>query len=161
MPLVRPILSSSSYYNYDLASYLYEILTSFVPTSHSTKDSLISILIFIKNIQEIITIMVSYHVFSLFTSTLLNETINVAVQLTLENKKGLKFSENELTKLFRFTTLKMHLYFNGKIFDQVDGVPMGSPIAPDQLICLWVTMKKNCLNLIMIELLTFVTFYSF
>ena len=82
IPLVRPILSSSNYYNYDLASYLYEILTSFIPTSHSTKDSLIFILIFIKNIQEITTqdtFMVSYDVFSLFTNILLNETIDVAV----------------------------------------------------------------------------------
>ena len=58
------------------------------------------------------------------------ETIDIAVKLILENKKDLKFSENELTKLFRFATSQMHFYFDGKIFDQADGVAMGSPLGP-------------------------------
>ena len=41
--------------------------------------------------------MVTYDVFSLFTNILLSETIDIAVKLILENKKELKFSENELT----------------------------------------------------------------
>ena len=38
--------------------------------------------------------------------------------------------ENELTKLFRFATSQTHFYFDGKIFDQVDGIAMGSPLGP-------------------------------
>ena len=34
----------------------------------------------------------------------LSETINIVVKLILENKKDLTFLENELTKLFYFTT---------------------------------------------------------
>ena len=74
--------------------------------------------------------MVSYDVCSLFTNIPLSETIDIAVKLILENKEDLKFSENELTKLFRFATAQTHLYFDGKIFDQVDGVAMGSPLGP-------------------------------
>ena len=74
--------------------------------------------------------MVSYDVCSLFTNIPLSETIDIAVKLILENKKDLKFSENELTKLFRFATAQTHFYFDGKIFDQVDGVAMGSPLGP-------------------------------
>ena len=65
---------------------------------------------------------------SFFINIPLRETIDIAVKLILENKKDLKFSENELTKLFRFATSQTHFYFDGKIFDQADGVAMGSPL---------------------------------
>ena len=46
--------------------------------------------------------MVSCNVYSLFTNIPLSETIDIAVNFILENKKDLKFLENELTKLFCF-----------------------------------------------------------
>ena len=77
--------------------------------------------------------MVSYDVCSLFTNIPLSETIDIAVKLILKNKKDLTFSENELTKLLRIATAQTHFYFDGKIFDQVDGVatcsPLGSALA--------------------------------
>ena len=85
----------------------------------------------IKDIQEVSmrdSFMVWYNVCSLFTNIPISETIDIAVKLILENKKSLKFSENELTNLFRFATSKTHFYFDGKHFDQVDGVAMGSPL---------------------------------
>ena len=33
-------------------------------------------------------------------------------------------------KLFQFATSETHFYFNGDIYEQVDGVAMGSPLAP-------------------------------
>lgn len=36
----------------------------------------------------------------------------------------------DLRKLFVFATSQMHFLFNGKYYDQVDGVAMGSPLAP-------------------------------
>ena len=66
--------------------------------------------------------MVSYDVCDLFS--------NIPLSIILENKKDLKFSENELTKLFRFATSQMHFYLDAKIFHQVDGVAMGSPLGP-------------------------------
>ena len=74
--------------------------------------------------------MVTYDVFSLFTNILLSETIDIAVKLILENKKELKFSENELTNLFRSATSQAHLYFDRKIFNQVDGVAMSYILGP-------------------------------
>ena len=129
IPPLRPIVLSINSYNYNLASYLCALLTPFIPTAYCTKDSFT----FIKDIQEVSTqdsFMVSYDVCSLFTNIPLSETIDIAVKLILENKKDLKFSENELTKLFRFATAQTHFYFDGKIFDQVDGVAMGSPLGP-------------------------------
>ena len=127
MSPLRPIVSSINSYNYNLASYLCELLTPFIPTAHCTKDSFI----FIKDIQEVNTqdsFILSYDVGSIFTNIPLSETIDIAVNLILENTKDLKFSENELTNLFRFATSQTHFYFDEKIFDQVDGVAMGSSL---------------------------------
>ena len=102
---------------------------SSIPTSYCTKDSFT----FIKGIQEVSTqdsFMVSYDVCSLFTNIPLSETIDIAVKLILENKKDLKSSENDLTKLFRFAKLQTHFYFDGKIFDQADGVATRFPLGP-------------------------------
>ena len=98
-----------------------ELLTPSTPLAHLKKDSFT----FIKDIQEVSTqdsFMVSYDVCDLFS--------NIPLSIILENKKDLKFSENELTKLFRFATSQMHFYFDAKIFHQVDGVAMGSPLGP-------------------------------
>ena len=51
---------------------------------------------------------------SLFTNVPLSETTDIAVKLILEKKKDLKFSENELTKLFRFATSQTHFYLMEK-----------------------------------------------
>ena len=105
------------------------LLTPFIPTAYCTKDSFT----FIKDIQEVSTqdsFMVSYDVCSLFTNIPVSETIDIAVKLILENKKGLKFSENELAKLFRLAMSQTYFYFDGKIFEQVDGVATVSPSGP-------------------------------
>ena len=74
--------------------------------------------------------MVSYYVCSLFTNMPLSETIDITVKLILKNKNDLIFSVNELNKLFRFATSQTHSYFDGKIFDQIDGVSMDCPLGP-------------------------------
>ena len=38
--------------------------------------------------------------------------------------------ENESTKLVGFAMSQTHFYFDGKIFKQVDGVTLGSPLGP-------------------------------
>ena len=68
------------------------------------------------------SLMVSYIVCSLFTNVLLSETIDIEVKLILENMKELKFYENKLAKLFHFATSQTHFHFEGKIFDQYDGL---------------------------------------
>ena len=111
IPPLRPILLSINSYTYNLASYLCAILTPFILRVYCTQDSFT----IIKDIQEVSTqdsLMVSYNVCSLFTNIPLSETIDIAVKLISENKKDLKFSENEFTKLFRFATAQTHFYFD-------------------------------------------------
>ena len=48
----------------------------------------------------------------------------------MEKEPNIKFSRNELKTLFEFATSKSHFLFNDEYFDQIDGVAMGSPLAP-------------------------------
>ena len=74
--------------------------------------------------------MVSFDVCSLFTNIPLNETIDLAVHLILINKPDLKITKTELRELFVFATSKTNFIFQGIIYDQIDGIAMGSPLAP-------------------------------
>ena len=70
--------------------------------------------------------------FTLFTNIPLSEVIDIGVNLIFENSSDVKFAKHELQKLFRTATSGTHFIFNGSIFDQVDDVAMGSPLAPVQ-----------------------------
>ena len=74
--------------------------------------------------------LVSYDVNSLFTNIPLKETIKLAVDLIKTSYPNLKISSDDLTKLFKFATCETHFLFNGKFYDQIDDVAMGSPLAP-------------------------------
>lgn len=60
----------------------------------------------------------------------MDETIDIATNIILENYQNIKISRTDLKKLFEFCTSKTHFMFNGNFFDQIDGVAMGSPLAP-------------------------------
>ena len=74
--------------------------------------------------------MVSYDVTSLFTNIPLEETIHLTIDLLFEAKPDLKNSRKDLQKLFQLATSQTNFLFNGSMYDQVDGVTMGSPLAP-------------------------------
>ena len=74
--------------------------------------------------------LISFDVANLFTNIRLSEAIDIAINLIFENSPDIKFTKRELRKLFRIATSETHFTFNGSIFDQIDGVAMGSPLAP-------------------------------
>ena len=126
---LRPIISSIGTYNYGIAKYLTAKLSPYIPSSHSIKDSFT----FVQVVSELNTsgkYLVSFDVESLFTNIPLNETINIAVDLILENEPSLKMSRKQLVQLFNFATSKSHFSFKDELFDQIDGVAMGSPLGP-------------------------------
>ena len=129
IPPFRPIVSSINTYNYRLAKYLCTLLKPHLPTTYTISDTF-------SFVQELGTInlsnkfMVSFDVASLFTNILLKESIDLAVSYITEGNASLRFSKAELTKLFSIATSQTHFLFNGKVFDQIDGVAMGSPLAP-------------------------------
>ena len=54
----------------------------------------------------------------------------VAVSYITEGNPSLKLSKTDLTKRFSFATSQDNFLFNGKMYDQIDGIAMGSPLAP-------------------------------
>ena len=74
--------------------------------------------------------MVSFDVVSLFTSIPLKESIDLTVSYIAEGNPNLILSKADLVKLFSFATSQTNFLFNGKMYDQIDGVAMVSPIAP-------------------------------
>ena len=46
-----------------------------------------------------------------------------------ENHPQIKISKIELLELFLFCTSKTNLLFDGVVYDEIDGIAMGSPLA--------------------------------
>ena len=73
--------------------------------------------------------LVSYDVTSLFTNIPLQETIDIAINPIFNHNLNLNITKKELKKRFLFATSHTH-FFNGKFYNKIDGVAMGSPLAP-------------------------------
>ena len=74
--------------------------------------------------------MVSFNVGSLFTNIPLEESINLAVEYILKGIPDFNIAHDDLKKLFCIATSQTHFLFDGSFYDQIDGVSMGSPLAP-------------------------------
>ena len=84
----------------------------------------------IKNVNLSKKILVSYDVTSIFTTTPLQETIDTAINLIFDHNPNLNITKRELKKLFLFATTQTHFTFNSNCYNEIDGVAMGSPLAP-------------------------------
>ena len=122
-------MSSVNTYNYQLAKYLCTLLQPHLPSIYTISDSF-SLVQELKTIDTSNKFMVSFDVVSLLTNVPLKESIDLAVSYILEGNKNLKLSKTDLTKLFSIATSQTHFLFDGKVYDQIDGVAMGSPLAP-------------------------------
>ena len=125
----RPIVSSIGSFNYNLSRFLCDMLTPFILTDYCTQDSFS----FVKEVQEVSAsdyFMVSYDVCSLFTNMPLNETIDLAVDITFDNNQSMNITKPQLKKLFVFATSQTHFLFNNEVYLQTDVVAMGSPLGP-------------------------------
>ena len=129
IPKFRPIVSTINSFNSNLASFLSDLVNDVIPMEHSSKDTFTFLSDLHKvNIND--NFMISYDVTSLFTNIPLEETVDLAVKLILDKNSGLKITRKELKELFIFCTSKNNFIFNGIIYDQTDGISMGSPLAP-------------------------------
>ena len=128
-PKLRPIVSSIGTFNYNLACFLCDLLSPLVPNDYPCKDTF-SLISQIKNANLSKKFLVSYDVTSLFTNIPLQETINIAINLIFIHNPNLNITKKLIKKLFLFATSQTHFIFNNKFYNQIDGVAMGSPLAP-------------------------------
>ena len=80
-------------------------------------------------------ILVSYDVVSLFTNVPLRETIQILVDKAFTDdwfnkKNSMNLQKFQLVQVLEVATTNQLFRFNGKLYEQVDGVAMGSPLGP-------------------------------
>ena len=71
-----------------------------------------------------------FDVTSLFTNISLQETIDIAINLIFNHNPNLSITRKELKKPFLFATSQTHFIFDSKFYNQIDGLAVGSPLAP-------------------------------
>ena len=109
-PKLRPIVSSIGTFNYNLARFLCDLLSPLVPNDYSCKDTF-SFFSEIKNANLSKKFLVSYDVTSIFTNILLQETIDLAINLTFNQNLNINIIKKELKKFFLFATSQNHFFF--------------------------------------------------
>ena len=124
-----------------MSKWLVSLLGPLVPDEHSTKDTF-TFISELKKVDISEKFLVSYDVVSLFTNIPLRETIDITVDLILKSNRSLKVSRKDLVQLFMFATAETHFIFDGAMYDQIDGVAMGSPLGP-VLANLFMSRHKN------------------
>jgi len=148
---IRPIISAVKTYNYQLASYLDSIIKPAIFSEEN--DMLIDTIDFVNKVRNLNHLtekyMVSFDVESLFTNIPTDETIEIILSkiygpakipsektgkpiINPERKKILfhGLTSDELKEMLEVCTKRSHFQFDGKFYDQVDGVAMGSPLGP-------------------------------
>ena len=97
--------------------------------------------------------MASLDVESLFTNIPLEETIkNCVNDLFSNNFYSGKLSRKDLNELLKLATIESSFIFDNKLYKQIDGVAMGSPLGPTLVTTFSVVMKKYGLMNVLLSL---------
>ena len=80
-------------------------------------------------------IVVFYDVTALFANVPLNETINILVRKVFADDRfnqtyDLNLLKDQVTRLLKIATTNQLFQFNGQLYEQIEGVAMGSPLDP-------------------------------
>ena len=95
-PKLCPIVSSIGTFNYNLACFVWDLLSPLVPNDYSCKDTF-SFVSQIKNANLSKKCVVSYDVTSIFTDIPLQETIDIAINLIFDHNPNLNIPRKELS----------------------------------------------------------------
>lgn len=128
---LRPVVSMIQTPEYHLAKFLDSIIKPYIPDKYllrSTEE-------FIEKLKQIpcnnSKTVVSFDVVSLYTNVPLTETIDIIIECLYsdENPNTIPIKKSIFRKLLLIATQGIFLY-KDKLYKQVDGVTMGSPLGP-------------------------------
>ena len=128
---LRPVISMLNTAQYGLAKYLDSLIKPCIPGHYMLSSSTD----FIKRMSNVKLptnyALVSFDVASLFTNVPLKEVIELACSYVYSDSSMSKppFQQKHFRKLLSFATSGEFLY-KDKLYKQVDGVAMGSPLGP-------------------------------
>lgn len=122
-------------YNYLLAKWLDEKLNPLSTNKYTITDTLFFAKQFKELSFDVDDIMISYDVTTLFTNVPLDYTISLLVDKAFKDNRfclthGLNISKEVLSELLRISTKEQLLQLNDNLYEQIDGVAMGSPLGP-------------------------------
>ena len=128
---MRPVLSMIGSAQYGTAKFLDSLLKPLLSKKFECSDSFDFVNFITKQPVEESDFMVSFDVSSLFTNVPLNETIDICCQLWRDNRPASSIiDEIAFRDLLKFSSANVPFLFNDNWYQQVDGVAMGSPLAP-------------------------------
>lgn len=126
---MRPILSATNTYNYQLAKWLEDKLKPLSTNEYTVSDAFCCA----EEIRSLSVkeedLLVSYDVSALFTNVPLKETINIIVDKAFTDDwfnrtYNLNLQRQDLMKLLEVSTSNQLFQFNGQLYEQTDGVAM-------------------------------------
>ena len=128
---IRPILSSIKTPSYNMSKYLVPMINPWSRNEYTVNDSF-SFASEINNYKYSDSdILASFDIKSLYTNIPLIETINIIIDLVFANYNLFNlFNKFQFKKFLEITLLDTYFFFNKNLYKQVDGLAMGSPIAP-------------------------------
>lgn len=131
----RPIVDFRSSPSYNLAHFLNKILK---PVTTNFPTHIKNSYEFAKSIKNFVVPpnheLVSFDVISLFTRVPVETTlkyIRKRLNSSTNWKTITKLNTEEIMKLLRITVNSNYFTWNGRIYKQKDGTPMGSPVSPE------------------------------
>ena len=127
---LRPILSMISSPQHKLARYLNDLLSPVLKhySTFTVKDSF-DFAAMIRETEASNTYMASFDVKSLFTNVPLEETIDICTESLYKLEKP-RISKDSFKELMMLATSSVEFSFNEHMYQQNDGVSMGSPLGP-------------------------------
>ena len=134
IPSFRPIVDTTNTPYSGIGTYLKTLLNPLTVNEFSLKDTFQAV----EEIQKIDQTqleegyrLVSFDVVSLFTNVPLKRTVNVILDRIYKDKViETKLRKSTLKKLILDCCTKTTFSFNNKLYDQIDGVCMGSSLGP-------------------------------
>ena len=133
---MRPILSATAgSYNFQLAKWLDEKTKPLCQNQHTVHD----IFQFAEEIQHKYVseddVLVSYDVTALVTNIYVDEAIQILADKAFNNNwfnstYDLQLMKEDLFELLAVSVKHQLFQFDGELYEQIDGVSMGSPLGP-------------------------------
>ena len=129
IPSFCPILSAIGTPTYNLAKFCDQLLKPLTSNDYTIKVSFS----FAKEVLDFDAscFMASFDIKSLFTNIPLTEMFNLCVQNLYRNQTHVNnLTKSSFYKLLKITMFESLFIFDGKFYEQSDGVAMSSPLGP-------------------------------
>ena len=146
---IRPIISAYDSYCENLAKFLTKKLRTVLnKNSTGMKQSTFDFVEKLNNLELNLSElkMITMDVTNMYPSIPLDIAINYAIEI-IKRENETNINTEDLVKLFEFCTKELVFTFENKYYKQINGVTMGSPLAPILAHCYMLNIDEKIQNL--------------